>query len=122
MLASNDPYDAYHRVEFDAWVRGASPNELVTVCYEQLILAIGTAIVADQRSDGRLKSRSLTRAVTALIALEMGIDRDHEMAGILSDFYSAARKTILGSAVTFDAPGLAEMRDDFVELRAAFER
>jgi flagellar protein FliS len=122
MLASNDPYDAYQRVEFDAWVKGASPQELVQICFDQLILALSTAIVANERSDARLKSRSVTRAVTALIALEMGIDREHEMAEVLSEFYGAARKSILASSVSFDREVLADMRDDFSELRNAFRR
>jgi flagellar protein FliS len=122
MLASNDPYDAYQRVEFDAWVKGASPQELVQICFDQLILALSTAIVANERCDARLKSRSVTRAVTALIALEMGIDREHEMAEVLSEFYGAARKSILASSVSFDREVLADMRDDFSELRNAFRR
>lgn len=119
MLAQTDPYDAYQRVEFDARVKGASPQELVHICYDQLVLALGTAIAAHERNDARLKSRSMTRAVTALMALQMGIDQDHEMAGLLNDFYGAARKSILGSSVNFDVEGLKEMRDDFRDLRRA---
>lgn len=119
MLAQKDPYDAYQRVEFDAQVQGASPQELVHICYDQLVLALGTALVANEKGDMRLKSRSMTRAVTALMALEMGIDQGHEMAGVLSDFYGAARKSILASSLEFDAVCLTGMRDDFRELRNA---
>ncbi len=102
MLACNDPYDAYQRVEFDAWVKGASPEQLVQICFDQLIIALTTAILANERCDGRLKSRAITRAVTALIALEMGIDR--------------------ASSVAFDGGVLAEIRDDFSDMRRAFGR
>ena len=122
MLASNDPYDAYQRVEFDAWVKGASSADLVHICFDQLIISLNTAILANERQDGRLKSRAITRAVTALIALEMGVDRDHEMAGVLTEFYGAARKSILGSSVKFDRDVLSDMRDDFSEMRSAFRR
>ncbi len=101
--------------------KGASPAELVHVCYDQLVLALGTALVANERGDARLKSRSMTRAVTALMALQMGIDQDHSMAGLLSEFYGAARKSILASSIDFDAACLREMRDDFRELRNALE-
>jgi len=120
MLANSDPYDAYQRVEFDARVKGASPQELVHICYDQLILALGTALLAHDRSDARLKSRSMTRALTALMALQMGIDRNHAMAALLNDFYGAARKSILSSSLNFDPDCLREMRDDFSDLRAAF--
>lgn len=122
MLVRTDPYDAYQRVEFDARVNGASPAELVQICYDQLILALSTAILAEERQDVGLKSRSLTRAVTALMALELGIDRQHELAGVLSEFYGAARKTILGCSIEFDRESLSEIRDDFIELRGAFQR
>ena len=119
MLALQDPYDAYQRAEFDARVQGASPSELVHICYDQLVLALGTALVAHAKGDMRLKSRSMTRAVTALMALELGIDQSHAMARVLGDFYGAARKSILASSVDFDAACLGEMRDDFRELRNA---
>lgn len=120
MLARRDPYDAYQRVEFDARVKGASPSELVHICYDQLVLALGTALVANERHDAGLKSRSLTRALTALMALQLGIDQSHEMAGTLSDFYGAARKSILASSLEFDADCLREMRNDFRDVRNAF--
>lgn len=122
MLASTDPYDAYQRVEFDAWVKGASSGDLVHICLDQLIIALNTAILAHERGDSRLKSRAMTRAVTALIALEMGVDREHEMAGVLTEFYGAARKSILASSVSFDREVLEAMRDDFTEVRNAFRR
>lgn len=122
MLVQSDPYDAYQRVEFDARVKGASPTELVHICYDQLILALGTAVLAHDRRDARLKSRSMTRAVTALMALELGIDRSHQMAGLLSDFYGAARKSVLANSLDFDRESLLQMRDDFAELRSALQR
>ena len=120
MLAKRDPYDAYQRVEFDARVKGATPSELVHICYDQLILALSMALLADQRNDTRLRSRSLTRALTALMALQWGIDQTHEMAVPLMDFYGAARKSILASSLAFDADTLGAMRDDFWEVREAF--
>ena len=121
MLARRDPYDAYQRVEFDARVKGASSSELVHICYDQLILALGMAVLASRRNDARLKSRSLTRALTALMALQLGIDQTHEMAVPLMDFYGAARKSILASSLEFDADCLIAMRDDFKEVRDAFQ-
>lgn len=122
MLARRDPYDAYQRVEFDARVKGASPAELVHICYDQLILALSTSLLADQRGDIRLKSRSLTRALTALMALQLGIDPEHEMAGLLTDFYGSAQKTILANSLEFDPAVLRGMLEDFRELREAFRQ
>lgn len=119
MLARRDPYNAYQRVEFDARVQGASSSELVHICYDQLVLALSTALLAQDRGDFQLRSQSLTRALTALMALQLGIDQGHAMAGALTDFYSGARKSILASSLEFDADCLREMCADFREVRAA---
>ena len=84
MLARRDPYNAYQRVEFDARVQGASSSELVHICYDQLVLALSTALLAQDRWDFQLRSQSLTRALTALMALQLGIDQGHAMAGALT--------------------------------------
>ena len=119
MLAQRDPYDAYQRVEFDARVKGASSSELVQICYDQLTLALSMALLANERGDAGLKSRSLTRALTALMALQLGVDQSHEMAAPLIEFYGAARKSLLASSLEFDADCLRRMRDDFKEVRDA---
>ncbi len=119
MLAISDPREAYQRVEFDARVKGAAPAELVHVCYDQLILALSTAILAEERKDAQLKSRSLTRALTSIMALQLGIDHSQNMAGVLLQFYGSARKAILASSVAFDASTLRAIRNDFLDIRDA---
>lgn len=119
MLAKCDPREAYQRVEFDARVKGAASSELVHVCFDQLILALSTAILAEERKDAQLKSRSLTRALTSIMALQLGIDHNQEMADVLTQFYGSARKTILASSIDFDAAKLRLIRDDFWDIRDA---
>ncbi|MFA7595755.1 MAG: flagellar protein FliS [Novosphingobium sp.] len=119
MLAGKDPYSAYQRVEFDARVNGATSAQLVHICYDQLISALSTALLANERKDTTLKSGSLTRALTSLTALQMGIDPDSEMAEILSGFYGVARKAILESSIDFDPECLRTIREDFTEIRNA---
>ena len=72
MLARN-PQEAYRRVDFDARIAGADSRQLVALCYEQLTTALGTALFAAQTGDNRLKSQSLTRALSAITALQLGI-------------------------------------------------
>ena len=69
MLARHNPQDAYRRVDFDARVTGADPMQLVALCYEHLIAALGTALFAHERADNAAKSTALTRGVSALTAL-----------------------------------------------------
>ncbi|MCT2398184.1 flagellar protein FliS [Novosphingobium mangrovi (ex Huang et al. 2023)] len=121
MLLQQSPHEAYRRVDFDARVNGAKSDELVHVCYEHLVGALGTAIHAQRNGDNDLKSRSMTRALTAITALQMGVSSEHEMSGALNQFYAASRRAILDSAVAFDPNRMATLREDFVEIGQALK-
>lgn len=123
MLALRCPREAYRRIGFDARVGVADPRELVTLCYEQLIGALGTARFAEEAGDNRLKSRSLTRALSAITALQLGISASPAEAGMaaaLRQLYTAARKSILDSALAFDPARIGAIRQDFIDIAAAF--
>lgn len=118
MLARN-PQEAYRRVDFDARVAGADSRQLVALCYEQLNTALGTALFAAQTGDNRLKSQSLTRALSAITALQLGISSSAGVGGALRQFYDSARKAVLDSVLDFDADTIAEIRRDCSEVAAA---
>ncbi|MFM5948763.1 MAG: flagellar export chaperone FliS [Novosphingobium sp.] len=120
MHVLRSPQEAYRRVDFDARVAGADPVQLVLVCYEQLASALGTAIHAQARGDNAAKSASLTRALSALTALQMGLDQDQPIAGALSALFEGARKTVLDSVLQFDADALTALRRDISEIADAF--
>jgi len=119
MQAAPSPQEAYRKVEFDARVAGADGPQLVALCYEQLICALGTAIHAHDGRDNLLKSRSLTRAVSAITALQLGISGDDQVAGALHQLYEAARRSILDCAVAFDPETLRTIRNDFADIKHA---
>tara|TARA_B100000378_G_scaffold234446_1_gene200565 strand:+ start:49953 stop:50348 length:396 start_codon:yes stop_codon:yes gene_type:complete len=113
------PAEAYRQVEFDARVHGASQQELVWICFEQLTGALGTAIHVHEIGDPQLRSRSLSRAVSSLLALEMGLSGDDPVVLAMRDLYSRARSSILSCAVDFDAERLDHIRRDFIDIHAA---
>lgn len=119
MLAQRNPNEVYRRIDFDARIAGAKPAELVVLCLEQFIAATGSAIIADERKNNELKSQAMTRAMSALTALQMGIDGNTGMAAALGQFYGAARKTLLDSVIRFDARAVKAMRQDFVDVAQA---
>ncbi|SFF76265.1 flagellar protein FliS [Novosphingobium sp. CF614] len=119
MLVQQSPHEAYRRVDFDARVNGAKPAELVHLCYEHLVSALGTAIHANRNGDNGLKSRSMTRALTAVTALQMGVSSEHGVATALNQLYEGARRTILDSALAFDSQRIETLRDDFAEIGRA---
>ncbi len=121
MLGRITPHEAYRRVEFDARVNGADQGELVHLCLEHLVSALGTALHADAIGDGALKSRAMTRALTSITALQMGVSGDSPIASALNQVYAAARRTILDSATTFAPDRIATLRTDFLEIGQAMQ-
>lgn len=119
MLAERNPQAVYRRIEFDARVQSADPAQLVNLCYEQLIAAIGSALFADEKGDNRMKSEALTRAVSALTALHLGVSGEGPVADALRHIYVAARKSVLDCVLRFDPEVLVRIRQDFVEISQA---
>ena len=122
MLAQTNPLKAYARVDFDARVAGADPAQLVVLCYEQLIGSLGSALFAAGRGDNYLKSQSLTRALSALTALQLGVNSGGGVAPALLQLYEAARNAVLDSVLTFDARMIATIRQDFTDISLAIFR
>ncbi|MXP41584.1 flagellin [Altererythrobacter soli] len=119
MLALTDPKEAYRRSVFDARVQGGDTAALVQLCLEHAITGLGGALFAHQRSDAAGRSKALTRALTAITALEMGVDRNAPLAGALLQMYGAARHAVLGSVVNFQPELLASVRQDLVDIEKA---
>lgn len=119
MLLRRDPGETYRRVDFDARVKGASSVQLVALCLEQAAGSLGRAIYAQEHADNAAKSAALTRAVAAITALELGVDGAHPAGGPLLHLYQVARRTILDSALRFDAAKLETIRTDLLDIREA---
>ena len=118
MLARRNPEDTYRRVDFDARVSGADPMQLVALCYEHLIAALGTALYAHEHGDAMAKSAALTRSVAALTALHLGVSGESGVALALRQFYEAARRSLLDCVLAFDPPRVNQIRQDFIEIAA----
>ena len=119
MLLNRDPTEAYRRVDFDARVKGADSRQLVDLCLEQVAGSLGRAIHAASYGDNSAKSTALTRAVAALTALQLGVDGNVPTGQALLQLYQSARTSILDSVLTFNPAQLAEIRQDFIEIRQA---
>ncbi|MCB2052477.1 MAG: flagellar protein FliS [Novosphingobium sp.] len=116
-----NPHEAYHKVAFDARIEVSDTAQLVHLCYEQLIGALGTAVHADRIDDNMLRSRSLTRALSAITALQMGVSGENDVAGALRHFYEAARRTVLDCVPQFDTDALMRLRGDVSDIATAMQ-
>jgi len=119
MLAERNPQAVYRRVDFDARVQTADPSQLVTLCYEQLIAALGSALFAQAKGDNRMKSEALTRAVSALTALHIGVSGEGGVSDALRHLYLAARKSVLDCVLSFKSETIMQIRQDFIEINQA---
>jgi len=120
MLARTKPSEAYREANFDARLMGSTPENLVLFCIEDFVQTLGALEFAERRGDRAARSRSLTRAITALTALELGVDRDAEMGASLLHFYGAAKTLLLDSIRVIDLGRIAELRQDFRDIATAF--
>jgi flagellar protein FliS len=119
MLIQHSPHDAYRRVDFDARVAAARPDQLVALCFEQFDLALGSAITAAERGDNARKSAGLTRALAALTALQLGVDRGAAAGPALLQFYAGLRRRVLDSLLEPDPAALGAVRRDAADVARA---
>lgn len=119
MHALRNPNQAYRRVDFEARVVGGNTRDLVLVCYDQLGQAIARALACHDRGDNLGKSEGLTRALTAIAALQMGIDPAAPMAAALDQFYTGARRVLLDAVLQFDPATLSDLSNDVREVARA---
>ena len=119
LLARNTPQDAYRRVEFDARVGGSDTRQLVTLCYEQFIGALGTALHMARIGDNRGKSQAMTKALSAITALQLGVSGEVEVSWALRHLYEATRKALLDNVLTFNPDTIETIRGDFIDILRA---
>ena len=119
MLVLTDPREAYQRCAFDARVKGADASALVGLCLEQAIAALGGALLAQERNEPVRRNRALSRALTALTALDMGVDRAAPLADALLQLYGTGRQAVLDSVIAFRPQALAAARQDLIDIDAA---
>ena len=119
LLARHTPQDAYRRVEIDARIGGSDPRQLVTLCYEQLIGALGSALHAARGADNSGRSAGMTRSLSALAALQIGVGGDEQVAHALRHLYEATRQALLDSVLVFDAETIETIRADYIEILRA---
>ena len=119
MLAQRNPQEAYRRVDLDARVAGADPRQLVTLCYEQLSAALASALFAHESGNNQARSQAITRALSAITALQLGVAGDEGVAGSLHQFYASVRGALLDAALDFAPRRIAAVRADLIEIAAA---
>lgn len=119
MMVQRNPGEAYRRIDFDARVAGADPQALVVLCYETVVTALGSALFCHDRADNRGKSAAITRAISAITALQLGLREEGSVSAALQQFLEAGRRGLLDAALAFDPAAVGAIRRDFSEIAQA---
>lgn len=102
---SRDPRETYRAVDVASRTGGASPHQLITILFEDLLRELRLGALAIESGDHAAKNDRLTKAVALLFALEAGLDFDKgaSVAETLSRFYRGCRDAVMRASIESDA-------------------
>jgi flagellar protein FliS len=102
---SRDPRETYRAVDVASRTGGASPHQLITVLYEDLLRELRLGALAIEASDHPAKNARLTKSVALLFALESGLDfnKGASVAETLSRFYRGCRDAVMRASIESNA-------------------
>ena len=120
MLAAHDPGIAYRRSSFEARLLAATPQDMVIMCLDDFLANLVRFEQADLRNDREARSTALTRCITSLTALEMGVDRTAPLGQTLLEFFAAGKSALLGMVVSIEVGRLRAIKADFEDIRRSF--
>ena len=102
---SRDPRETYRAVDVASRTGGASPHQLITILYEDLLRELRLGALAIESGDHPAKNARLTKAIALLFALEAGLDFDTgaAVAETLSRFYRGCRDAVMRASIEGNA-------------------
>lgn len=117
----------YEAMSYSSRIEGASPHELVTILYEELVMALALLAFAMKAGDSTKSNAQFGRASGIIHALEAGLD--HELGGTLAESLSAiyrsartemmvARETGSWERVERLAQAFTDMSDSWKKIAA----
>ena len=117
-----DPFETYRSVDVNSRVGGASPHQLISLLYEDLLRELRLAAIATEKRDLATRSAKVTKAVALLFALESALDfsRGGEVAETLSRFYRGARESIMRASLESDAEAMRRAAANIEEVAASW--
>ncbi|MDJ0642349.1 MAG: hypothetical protein QNJ15_05990 [Erythrobacter sp.] len=118
VLAQN-PTAAYRRVDLDARIEAAASGDLTRICLEEVIAALGQALVALERAPDRPPRAPLARAHGIALWLAQSVADDNPLRDQLRQFYGGLAAQIRGNLAKPRMEEIAKARDDFADVLEA---
>ena len=114
----------YEAMSYSSRIEGASPHELVTILYEELVLAL-TLLAFSMRAQDSLKTNAqFGRASGIIHALEAGLDHDlgGTLAESLSAIYRSARTEMMVARETANPERIERIAQAFTDMNDSWNK
>jgi flagellar protein FliS len=114
----------YSAVHAGSRIEGATPHGLVKILFDELLLAMEAAALAERQGDRAKASDKHARALSILHALETSLDFDNggEIATSLAQIYREARRLLIAGAHRQGADEVEKARAIIAEIAEAWNR
>ncbi|EAT09854.1 MULTISPECIES: flagellar export chaperone FliS [Sphingomonadaceae] len=122
--AGNSAARRYAAVHSGSRTEGATPHGLVKILFDELLLALDAAALAERNGDRMKVSDKQARAMSILFALESSLDFDKggDVATGLAQIYREARRLLLVGAKERSAAPVDEARAIVAEIAEAWNQ
>lgn len=114
----------YAAVHAGSRIEGASPHGLIKILFDELVLALQTAIHAEKQGERAKATDKLTRSLTILYALETSLDfeKGGDVAIGLCQIYREARKLLLDATKTREVASVMKAHAMIAEIAEAWSQ
>ncbi|MFY9351957.1 MAG: flagellar protein FliS [Sphingobium sp.] len=114
----------YAAVHSGSRTEGATPHALVKILFDELILALEAAALAERNGDRMKVSDKQARAMSILFALESSLDHDKggDIAMGLAQIYREARRLLMQGAKDRSAAPVDQARVMIAEIADAWNQ
>jgi hypothetical protein len=116
---SNCAASAYRKIELDARIEASSGDDLTLICLEEVVSALGQALIALERSPDTPPHEPLARAHGIALWLARGVAPDNPLRSALVQFYGGQASSIARSRIQPEPVELAQVRTDFADILGA---
>lgn len=114
----------YAAVHSGSRIEGATPHALVKLLFDELLLALDAAALAERNGDRLKVSDKQARAMSILFALESSLDFDKggDIATGLAQIYREARRLLLAGAKEHNPEPVEQARVMVGEIAEAWNQ
>jgi flagellar protein FliS len=114
----------YEAMSYSSRIEGASPHELVTILYEELVLALTLLAFSMRAQDSMKTNAQFGRASGIIHALEAGLDHDlgGTLAESLSAIYRSARTEMMVARETNNPDRVERLAQAFTDMNDSWKK